>query len=274
MGITGDNRPANFINSLTLLYRGRIKWGNLPKSRETSLLPFVRDRGRACILPADNVLRNYLAEVTRVGLTGAGTGEISYYGALRRALVSVGTALRPAAYALGQLSGGPAGIGMVRRLADGRYGGVRPFLTERQGNLTTSARSPANFIVIVAAGLLSSCGSPAPATSVKADLAYAQTTLDGTKRVCRDGPEGGPYVPPPPSEADRAKAEWDIAAAQNLDSVSTEQEWEIRASLGAEMGLAPSQVNGWRQIYRARAETAQKKLAVSKQPSQAEVIAL
>jgi hypothetical protein len=55
-------------------------------------------------------LRDYLAEVARVRATGAGTGETSYYGALQGALNAIGSELRPAVYALSQLSGGTAGF--------------------------------------------------------------------------------------------------------------------------------------------------------------------
>lgn len=54
----------------------------------------------------------------------------------------------------------------------------------------------------------------------------------------------------------QALADWDNGAAANLENVSEEQEWEIRKSLGREMGLAPSEVNGWKDIYRSRAEGA------------------
>jgi DNA-binding transcriptional regulator YdaS (Cro superfamily) len=53
---------------------------------------------------------------------------------------------------------------------------------------------------------------------------------------------------------------WDIAAAENLDNISSAQEWEIRKSIGAELGLAPSEVNGWKEIYRRRAASAKRKL--------------
>lgn len=54
------------------------------------------------------------------------------------------------------------------------------------------------------------------------------------------------------------EAEWDMAAAENIDSISPKGEWEIRKMLGREMGLHPSEVNGWREIYRKRAESARR----------------
>ena len=54
----------------------------------------------------------------------------------------------------------------------------------------------------------------------------------------------------------KALGEWDEAAVANLAVISKEEEWEIRTSLGREMGLAPSEVNGWKDIYRSRAEAA------------------
>lgn len=58
-----------------------------------------------------------------------------------------------------------------------------------------------------------------------------------------------------------AMAEVDVAMAENIENVSPEQEQRIRASIGAEMGLAPSEVNGWKAIYRSRAEQARRRLA-------------
>ncbi|MDY7098705.1 MAG: hypothetical protein SXU28_11255 [Pseudomonadota bacterium] len=58
-----------------------------------------------------------------------------------------------------------------------------------------------------------------------------------------------------------AKNEWDIAAADTVDSISPEQEYEIRTALGREMGLAPSEVDGWREIYERRAKLAKAKNA-------------
>ena len=55
---------------------------------------------------------------------------------------------------------------------------------------------------------------------------------------------------------EEALAEWDAAAADNLENISPEQEWEIRKALADEMGLAPSEVNGWKDIYRGRAAQA------------------
>ena len=60
------------------------------------------------------------------------------------------------------------------------------------------------------------------------------------------------------SEAQGASSlrEWDTAAAENLENVSPEQEWEIRKQLAREMNLAPSEVDGWKDIYRSRAKQA------------------
>lgn len=124
---------------------------------------------------------------------------------------------------------------------------------------------------LISAALLTSCGPSEQMKQARAEYREAQRTLDGTRRVCQDGPEGGPYAPPPLSEAERARAEWDIAAAESIPHVSTEQEWEIRASLGAEMGLAPSQVNGWKDIYRSRAEIARRKIEAARQPTEEEI---
>jgi hypothetical protein len=64
----------------------------------------------------------------------------------------------------------------------------------------------------------------------------------------------------PRDEGRQAQAAWDAAAAENLDNISPEQVWEIRRSLGAELGIAPSEVDGWRQIYLQRAEASRRAL--------------
>jgi hypothetical protein len=79
--------------------------------------------------------------------------------------------------------------------------------------------------------------------SVQADLAscdYAQTQL---------AKEQG--------EVD--EAQWDVAAAKNMDSMAPEQEAEIRESLGDQMGIAPSKVD-WKGVYERRAEAGKTKL--------------
>lgn len=100
----------------------------------------------------------------------------------------------------------------------------------------------------------------------------ASSELRSTRDLCANGPVDGPYAPPQLSEEDRARAEWDIAAAESIPNVSVEQEWEIRSSLASEMGLAPSQVNGWRDIYRARAEQARRLIEQAEQPTPQEVL--
>lgn len=125
--------------------------------------------------------------------------------------------------------------------------------------------------ILISVALLSSCSSEPPTAPARVSFEKARRDLTGTQKVCLDGPESGPYAPPPLTQGERAKAEWDIAAADNIGDISPEQEWEIRASLGSEMGLAPSQVNGWRDIYRSRAEIARRKIKAAKQPTPEEV---
>lgn len=76
-----------------------------------------------------------------------------------------------------------------------------------------------------------------------------------TQLTCQYGPS------PSVDEArEQALAEVDVAYGASIEKISPEQEWEIRKSLGREMGLSPGEVNGWRDIYRERAENAQNKL--------------
>lgn len=58
-------------------------------------------------------------------------------------------------------------------------------------------------------------------------------------------------------QGEKSLGEWDMAAGKDVGDIPPDQEWEIRKSLGAEMNLAPSEVNGWKEIYKSRAKTAQ-----------------
>lgn len=91
--------------------------------------------------------------------------------------------------------------------------------------------------------------------SARSELERGQQQLESTKLICAYGPQRSVD-----EVRKEALAEWDVAAAQSVDDISREQEWEIRKSLGAEMGLAPSEVNGWKDIYRGRAEQAKRAL--------------
>jgi hypothetical protein len=90
--------------------------------------------------------------------------------------------------------------------------------------------------------------------SLDDDLKVAKDRLDHAVDACKNGASGGDPT------GKYALAEVDIAMAENIDKVSPEQEWRIRKSIGAELGLAPSEVDGWKDIYRGRAEKARKLL--------------
>jgi hypothetical protein len=78
-------------------------------------------------------------------------------------------------------------------------------------------------------------------------LAHANSTCEnGATRIDVDGR--------------LALAEVDLAMVDNIDSISPAQEQRIRESIGSEMGLPPSRVDGWRSIYRSRAEQAKRLL--------------
>lgn len=53
----------------------------------------------------NDTLARYLAEISRVRATGAGTSETSYYGALQGAINAIGDSLSPRVYCLSQMSG-------------------------------------------------------------------------------------------------------------------------------------------------------------------------
>lgn len=72
-----------------------------------------------------NILSDYLAEIARIRGTGAGTGEISYYGALAGALNAAGAGLKPKVFCVSNLRNRGAGFpdmglfaGTVRHAAD------------------------------------------------------------------------------------------------------------------------------------------------------------
>lgn len=90
--------------------------------------------------------------------------------------------------------------------------------------------------------------------SMDDDLKVAKDRLDHAVDACRNGASSGDPA------GKYALAEVDIAMADSIDDVSPEQEWRIRKSIGAEMGLAPSEVDGWKDIYRGRAEQARRLL--------------
>lgn len=86
--------------------------------------------------------------------------------------------------------------------------------------------------------------------SLEEEVGLLQRRHERAVRICENG------APRRDPDGELALAEVDVAMADSIDSVSPEQEQRIRASIGAEMGLAPSQVNGWRSIYEGRARRA------------------
>lgn len=86
--------------------------------------------------------------------------------------------------------------------------------------------------------------------SLEEEVGLLQRRHERAVRICENG------APRRDPDGELELAEVDVAMADSIDSVSPEQEQRIRASIGAEMGLAPSQVNGWRSIYEGRARRA------------------
>ncbi len=58
----------------------------------------------------------------------------------------------------------------------------------------------------------------------------------------------------------KSRADFDIAAAENLDNISKSQEWDIRESIAARTGIAPSEVDGWKSVLEGRASNAKSDL--------------
>ena len=82
------------------------------------------------------ILADYLSEIARIRATRAGTGEISYYGALTGALNAAGELVKPRVFCVPNLSGRRAGfpdMGPVRR-------GARAALERLAGRPQTRAR--------------------------------------------------------------------------------------------------------------------------------------
>lgn len=104
---------------------------------------------------------------------------------------------------------------------------------------------------------LSSC-----AESTEDQLRTTRSGLEEVEQRLKDAEHVCNYGPPRTSREIReeAIAEWDIAAAENLDNISQQEEWRIRKAIGAEIGLPASDVNGWKDIYRSRAEQATRRL--------------
>ena len=125
--------------------------------------------------------------------------------------------------------------------------------------------------------LLASCGDPKPppvhvATPLEkasADLAGSRSILESDTDMCKNG-----YHPATPSATgdtlaerqeagQRALEDWDAVAADDVDNTSPAEEARIRKSLGAQFGLPPSEMNGWKDIYRGRGAAGKRRKAVA-----------
>lgn len=78
--------------------------------------------------------------------------------------------------------------------------------------------------------------------------------LEAAEKTCDEGAR----ISDPLGEL--AMAEFDVAHAESIPTMTSEQEWRTRAAIGAEIGLAPSQVDGWKSILEARARSARAKI--------------
>jgi hypothetical protein len=115
-------------------------------------------------------------------------------------------------------------------------------------------------LVAVPTFLLATCSSqPEPTLrdqirTVRSDISDKKREISGVSPKCAS-------VNKPKSPAqirEDSFAEFDIAIAENIDDATPAQEKAIRELLGAELGMHPSQVDGWKQIYKSRAENAQR----------------
>lgn len=134
-----------------------------------------------------------------------------------------------------------------------------------------------NYLVFLFTIAVTACNDapqpePQPTAIEKAtaELSNATEVLAGTEDTCANG-----YHPDEPSvngdtleerqAAGRLSQEkWDLAAAEAIKDVSSAEEARIRNSLGAEFGIAPSEMNGWRDIYEARAAKGKARASAAK----------
>lgn len=103
--------------------------------------------------------------------------------------------------------------------------------------------------------LLSACSSREEneMEAKQEELEATKTELSSTESTCFSA-----EIARNRAEGKMALAEFDMVAVENVDHMSKDQEWAIRKSIGAEIGLAPSEVNGWKDMYRGRAEAAKR----------------
>ena len=111
------------------------------------------------------------------------------------------------------------------------------------------------FAYLIILAVLTGCSSPEESEleRISVEIGYVESSINFCRRsqMALDAERG-----------QMGLAEWDIEAAIDVDNISQSQEWEIRKSLGAEMNVAPSEMNGWKAIYRARAENARRNTKV------------
>src|SRR5690242_17349494 len=98
--------------------------------------------------------------------------------------------------------------------------------------------------MIAALAMVGGCGPPARQREIDRELSDLNSKLSRCNEL---------YIEHNQAQGTAALAEWDKAAAENVDQISRSQEDEIRIALGRELNIAPSQV-AWKDIYRRRAE--------------------
>jgi hypothetical protein len=108
------------------------------------------------------------------------------------------------------------------------------------------------FLVGVSVLTLGACQSEKDAKLelLKSDLELVRTSLQS----CDDA-----EIQLEREEGDVAQAQWDVAAAENVDSIDPDQEAEARESLGDRMSIAPSKVD-LKGTYQSRADAGKAKL--------------
>ena len=111
--------------------------------------------------------------------------------------------------------------------------------------------------------ILAGCGPglESQISTARSNLDNAKNALSETESTCESNTTA--FVG---TAREILLAEADAAIAENNANAGPGQEWELRRSLGRELGLAPNEVKAWREVYKGRAESAKRDLARFKQP--------
>lgn len=139
---------------------------------------------------------------------------------------------------------------------------------EFQGVLLSSFSILMRFAVasagILTMPMLTGCGPSLEKqiATAKSEWQQLRDSESSAWTECKYGP--APTLQDRQSEGEEALAQWDAAAADAVDNMSLEQEWDARVAISRETGVAPSRVD-LKGIYKVRGEQARAALARKRQ---------